>query len=200
MNKNGVIMKPAFVKKYEKLGKPIPMPDPLKHTAIQHYAKKNKARYLVETGTYLGGTVIALQDYFDKLITIEVSPAVAAKFREACPNLPDHITALVGKSYALLPAILPGLKGPRIFWLDAHGSTWGNEFGGESVDVPESSVVQELDIIFANKNKGDIVLIDDINIFGTFGWIPIEKVIDTITEAGYSYRAEGLILVVELTE
>jgi len=191
-------MKPAFVETWEELGSPEPMPDELKHDAIRHYARKNHALALVETGTYLGGTVIAMKNYFDQVWTIEVSQEVHEEFRKAHPDLPEHVTALVGKSYDLLPEISDYLEGTTVFWLDAHGSTWGNEFDGPSVDVPESSVLKELEIIFANKHDGDVVLIDDTNIFGTYGWMPLEEVISFIETAGYSCRIEGLILVCEL--
>lgn len=191
-------MQPAFVTMWEMLGSPIPMPDELKHEAIRHYARKSGARALVETGTYMGGTPLALHNYFDDIVTIEASLEVYDKFRDKVPVLPDNVTAMLGKSYELLPGILRARDGPRVFWLDAHGSTWGHEFGGPSVDVPESSVLEELEIIFANKHEGDVVLIDDADIFGTYGWMPLEEVVEFINEAGYSCRLEALILACEL--
>ena len=191
-------MKPAFVETWEELGSPEPMPDELKHAAILHYAKKNKARWLVETGTYMGGTALALQDHIEQIKTIEASTAVYDQFRDLHPVLPDNVEAILGKSYEVLPTLVPTLPGPRVFWLDAHGSTWGHEFKGGTIEVPESSVLRELAIVFAQRQKGDVVLVDDTNIFGTYGWMPLEEVIEFVENGGFSCRVEGLILVCEL--
>ena len=186
----------SFIEKYEKAGSPHPMPNSLKWDAIVHYQRRNMSSILVETGMYKAETTLAMAQHFDACYTIEVSkPMIDRLVASGCPA---NVFPLLGRSYEVLPALLPRLPGRRLFWLDAHGATWGREFGGKDVDVPACSLVQELDVIFANQNPGDVILVDDANIFGTYGWPPLKDVIDHFVKNGRKCRQEALILVCEI--
>lgn len=191
-------MNPRFVTMYAEAGSPHPMPDRLKWDAILHYQAKSGAPWFVETGMYKGETDLAVCGHFRRCYTIEVCRVMIDRFVGNPDGYPANVVPLLGRSYEVLPAILPALPGPRLFWLDAHGGTWGKEFGGPAEDVPACSLVNELDIVFAGRHLGDVILIDDADIFGTYGWTPLDQVKEHIRKAGYACRQEALIMVCEI--
>jgi hypothetical protein len=55
----------------------------------------------------------------------------------------------------VLPDILQRLKGPSLFWLDAHAS------GGETFSSGKGPLISELQAIYSSETAGHVVLIDD---------------------------------------
>lgn len=204
-----------FVKTWNAEGKPEPMSDALKHEAVLYYRKKSGANYLVETGTYHGGTSFRMTKFFSHVHTIEASPLLHEKLKPPHNQWPPNITCHLGRSYELLGEIVPKLDGARVFWLDAHGAQWGKEAvpqpkrsprpkqgtmptGPGVIDVPACSLLNELEVLYPLLHPGDAVLIDDANIFGTYGWPPICDIYAHVDEAGYRIRREALIMVFEV--
>jgi FkbM family methyltransferase len=112
----------------------------------------------IETGTNCGATALWAAQYFPKVITIEA----AKEIYEAVVNNYGHLKNLdfvLGNSKEQLAAIVPTLKEPCIFWLDAHWS--GGITYGESEECP---LLEELQII--NDSEFDhFILIDDARLF-----------------------------------
>jgi hypothetical protein len=125
----------------------------VKATAIRSFARRFGARIFVETGTFEGETVSGVASTFDRCITIELS---IDYWRNARKKLGRHsnIECLHGDSGAVLQRIVPLLKQPTLFWLDAHSS------GGDTVDSGVGPIFVELQTIFAS-TVPHIVLIDD---------------------------------------
>src|SRR6476469_1959610 len=112
----------------------------------------------IETGTNCGATALWAAQYFEKVITIEAAKVIY----EAVANNYGHlknIQFVLGNSKEQLAAILPTLKEPCIFWLDAH---WrGGVTYGETEECP---LLEELQII--NDSEFDhFILIDDECLF-----------------------------------
>src|SRR4051794_8771911 len=61
-------------KKWAKNGKSFPPSHLSKQELLKHYASTKKLSVLVETGTYLGDMVFAMQDHFREVYSIELSP------------------------------------------------------------------------------------------------------------------------------
>ncbi|MEG5041801.1 MULTISPECIES: FkbM family methyltransferase [unclassified Microcoleus] len=112
----------------------------------------------IETGTNCGATALWAAQYFPKVITIEA----AKEIYESVVNNYGHlrnINFVLGNSKEQLAAIVPTLKEPCIFWLDAHWS--GGITYGESEECP---LLEELQII--NDSECDhFILIDDARLF-----------------------------------
>jgi hypothetical protein len=120
-------------------------------------------RYGVETGTYLGGSALALADLLDTVWSVELKPEILAQARERTAHRPS-IHLVEGYSPEVLPGILAQVPGPALFWLDGHGGTFGAN------DVPahikECPVLDELAAITAHPHAArSVVLIDDARAF-----------------------------------
>ncbi len=110
-----------------------------------------------EGGTYRGGTALFASDHFEKVITVEKSPAmqeIAAKNISQRSN----IELMKGDSREHLPAVL-AKHDHILFWLDAHWS--GGQTYGEKDECP---LLDELATIFA-AGKDTPILVDDARLF-----------------------------------
>lgn len=118
------------------------------------------ATSLVETGTYKGDMIEAQRDNFAHIVTIELDDDLftSARNRFAASS---HISVLHGDSGQVLPQAIDLCRGSTTFWLDGHYS--GGVTAGTNADVP---ILNELSIIAARKNPGDVILIDDARLFG----------------------------------
>jgi hypothetical protein len=114
----------------------------------------------VETGTYTGDSSRFLSTLVDDVWTIELSPTLHAKAIERHGDVPG-IHFLLGDSAARLPEIVAELRGPVLYWLDAH---WCE---GETAGADDTIPLQgELETIDASASGADsVILIDDADFF-----------------------------------
>jgi hypothetical protein len=114
----------------------------------------------VETGTYLGETVFAMEPHFDHLHTIEISEAYHLHTKSRYGG--DKIRFWLGDSSQVLPALLPEIPGNCIFFLDGH---WSAEDTGKGVkDCP---LMEELAAIGRHFMHEAVLIIDDCRLFGS---------------------------------
>lgn len=179
------------VRRWERAGKPFPPPSFVKHRAVRRYRRRFHLHTLIETGTYTGGMVYAMQDEFDRIYTIELDDAL---FRAATERLAKfaHVTPLHGDSGEVLPRLLADISEPCVFWLDGHYSGEGTA-RGES-DTP---VLKELRAIFDHPIKNHVVLIDDVHCFtGENGYPTIDQLREIVKQAKPDWHfavADGII-------
>ena len=113
----------------------------------------------VETGTYRGDTIFAMEPMFDKLHTLEIKQ----EFYENCKAKYNgsKITFHLGDSSTVLPSILHNIQGDAIFFLDGHWSSKNTGRGPK--DVP---LFEELDAINTLFKGKALLIIDDYRLFG----------------------------------
>lgn len=113
----------------------------------------------IETGTYRGRTARALATVFESVVTIEVSPelaaAAAARLRD-CPA----VQVRQGHSVRLLTEARDTTL-PTLYFLDGHWS--GGVTGGEDDECP---VLEELRVI-GRAHTHDCFVIDDARLFAS---------------------------------
>lgn len=130
----------------------------------------------VETGTADHLTVQALEPFFPRLYTIELDEGFYHQAWCAFMDKP-HVTALYGDSKVVLEHLVYRLRGPALFWLDAHycGGVKGDE------DTP---IQTELRHIFQyRQNEKNLILIDDARLFGTDPAYPTIKWVEDFIAA-----------------
>jgi hypothetical protein len=132
----------------------VPASTRVKIKALRHYAREHVLENFVETGTYHGDTMAALAPMFYRCFTIEMAPALHAIARQRLYAF-ENVTCILGDSAMMLPGIVQQLRGPALFWLDAHAS------GGETFSSGKGPLISELEAIYSGKAAGHVVLIDD---------------------------------------
>ena len=147
-------------------GKPVPAPPVVKQRTVIGYQRRYRLRTFVETGTYTGEMVQAMNGHVDRIVSIELAPALHAQTAARFAGQ-RHIRLLQGDSAALLPAVLDTLDGPALFWLDGH--YMGGESGRGAEDTP---VMAEMAALLGHPTRGHVVLIDDARLFDGTGGYP----------------------------
>lgn len=160
------IRKKAVIKKWIKAGKSIPPPDIYKQSIILEYSKKFRLKVLIETGTYYGGTIKALKNYFKKIYSIELNDSLYMSAKSEFQNN-INVFLLKGDSSEILPELLKELKEPCIFWLDAHYSGGPTSRGNKYTPI-----LEELKAISVNSIFKNVLLIDDARLFNGTGDYP----------------------------
>lgn len=128
---------------------------------IKDYYKNVKYSCFLETGTYWGTTMWALQPYFNRLISIELSEY----HYQYCNSIIEqknlnNIQLYNGDSSIIIEQILPNIKENIIFFLDSHYSADDTAKGKK--DVPLLEELKAID----KRNNDDIIIIDDHRLFG----------------------------------
>jgi hypothetical protein len=82
-------------------------------------AKQNNIKEFVETGTFLGSSLSWASREFERVWTIELKPEYQAQAIANNSKL-ENVTYFLGDSVNELPKVIRKLKGPALFWLDAH--------------------------------------------------------------------------------
>jgi hypothetical protein len=112
----------------------------------------------VETGTFQAGTALWAAGQFQQVYTIEAAKEyydqAVAKFGMV-KNLHFHH----GDSRTCLRQIQPSLKGPALYWLDAHWS--GGATFGQGNECPLLMEIQQVNLGASDS----IIMIDDARLF-----------------------------------
>jgi hypothetical protein len=122
---------------------------------------KNQYPYFVETGTYMGETILRFINDFEKSYTIELSDELHKIFNQKDYDR-NKLKSLLGDSSIILKEVINELNGNTIFFLDGHFSSCGTAKGVK--DVP---LIEELKLINDNFNYESLIIIDDLRLFGT---------------------------------
>ncbi len=136
----------------------VPPPHVYKARLVRRYGRRYRLRTLVETGTYHGHMVEAVQGSFSLVYSIELDDTLYEAARRKFQDH-QHIRLLHGDSGQLIEEVLSQLRGPALFWLDAHFS--GQETAGEGVNPVEREVMA----ILQCSEKRHVLLIDDARLF-----------------------------------
>jgi hypothetical protein len=161
----------------------------------------------VETGTYLGDTTALAADVFPHVHTIELLPFFYHKAIKRFEH-DTHVQVHLGDSAKIFPALLPTLATSQhraLFWLDGHVMDCQSEDEKEFSTTEYTPIMQELRNIKGSNLKKDILLIDDIRLFGSLldnkriqlaGKIeyPLLADVCALLQETYSFRVFGDIL------
>ncbi len=163
---------------WERKGAIPPMPNLGKQRVVIEYIKKFSPAVFIETGTYKGKMVYAVQPHIKDIYSIELDQTHYQKARKRFAGyLNVHI--IQGQSGQILPEILSNVNKSCIFWLDAHWS------GGSTAKANlETPIMQEMECILNHeKAEGHIILIDDARCFtGEHDYPTIESLERFITD------------------
>ena len=132
------------------------------HLRKEHIISAQQKRFglttLIETGTYQGEMIQAMMNHFEKIYSIELSPALWKQVNEKFKSN-KKVKILCGDSGEILGEILTTISVPCLFWLDAHYSS--GETAKGNLDTP---IIKELETILSH-NRNHVILIDDARLF-----------------------------------
>jgi hypothetical protein len=121
---------------------------------------KTKYSCFIETGTYNGDTIFALEKYFNKLYTIEFSEKYYNNTKQKYQG--NKINFILGDSSVVFEKLLPTIMDNCIFFLDAHWS--GDDTGRSIKDVPLEEEITYINNLYYHNA---IIIIDDFRLFGS---------------------------------
>ncbi len=147
---------------WEKNGKPLPPPHIIKQQTLISYANKYGLKILVETGTYYGYMVEAMQKHFDHIYSIELSSELHNLAKSKLYRI-KHIELIHGDSGIELKKVVNKIDENALFWLDGHYCCGELTAKGDKY----TPIFQELEHIFSSKIRGHVVIIDDARCFET---------------------------------
>lgn len=159
ISKNQFLFTRKQIIDWYRAGRPVPPPHIIKQLTIKRYAKKWNTPFLVETGTYLGDTVHAMKDQFEKIYSIELSRELFEKATARFSAF-SHITILEGDSGIVLNELLPKITKPTLFWLDGHFSGGVTAHGELSTPI-----FKEVEGILKHHIDNHVILVDDARLF-----------------------------------
>ncbi len=163
-------------------GRQSPPPHVLKQEVIREFQKEYSIKILVETGTYRGEMVYAQRNYFEKLISIELSEELYDIARKRLKDI-KNINLIRGDSAQILVDLIKEIDQPAIFWLDGHYS--GFETAKGDLETPVS---RELEIILGS-HLNHILLIDDARMFnGENDYPEIRQLKDIVNSKKKNYQ------------
>lgn len=145
-------------KQWEKGDRSLPPSHLVKQRMVKQYAAEGKHEILVETGTYMGDMIFAMQDVFRKIYSIELSPFFYQKALKRFKKY-KHIKLTEGDSGKVLEALVPTLDASALFWLDGHYSGGTTALGDK-----ECPIYEELSHILKSPLNHSII-IDDARLF-----------------------------------
>lgn len=153
--------------------KPLPMPHYGKQKTLLKYANDYDLKIMVETGTYKGDMVYAVQPYFEKIYSIELGMDLYNKALERL-SMFKNVQLIHGDSGNLLPKIIKNINQPCLFWLDAHYSS-GKSTSKANLNTP---IIGELMHILTHPIAEEhVILIDDARDFtGKNGYPTLEEI------------------------
>lgn len=133
---------------------------------LKKYPKYKDCKLFVETGTFIGGTIIPMSRHFNNLYTIEIDKDTQTKaIKNAKLKGIKNIEFILGDSAIELDKLIERMpKEPAVFFLDGH-YTFSKRFstGRGIVDVP---LLYEIKSIIKKRNCADLIIIDDTRIMG----------------------------------
>jgi hypothetical protein len=129
------------------------------HFLLQLHDDYTKYTSFIETGTFVGDTIFALEPYFDKLYTIEFSELYYNSTRQKYNG--NKISFILGDSSIVFQSFLPKITDKCIFYLDGHWSS--NNTGRSEKDCPLVEEITHINNLFMNEA---IIIIDDVRLFG----------------------------------
>ena len=140
---------------------PTLLKEDLKNILDSFKTNKETYPYFIETGTYMGETILRFINDFKKSYTIELSDKLYENFNKNDYDR-NKLKSILGDSSKMIKEVINELDNSAIFFLDGHYSSCGTARGNK--DVP---LYDELITINDDFKYESIIIIDDLRLFGT---------------------------------
>ena len=155
-------------------GEPRRIPHLLKQRVVMEYAEAFGLSTLVETGTYYGEMVAAVEPRFERIYSIELDPRLAElasrRFRKDA-----RVEIVEGDSQTAVPQLLERIHKRGLWWLDAGYCGWVGQLGNTN------RLSTELNAILDDRIRDHVILMDDADgVNGEGGSPTLEELVASI--------------------
>jgi hypothetical protein len=138
---------------------------------LKNIAQAKNITTFIETGTLYGdGVDYALECGFEKIISIEINETLYQQAKNKYATNP-RVQILLGNSPDVLKEILPTIKEPVLFWLDAHFPGCDANLASYKSEINLSKKIPleaELSLI-SKRGNDDVIIADDLWIYEDWG-------------------------------
>lgn len=162
--------------------------DRAKRRFLLNLFKERNHRVLVESGTFQGGTVEYFVPHADRIISVEIEPALHEAARERFRDKPS-VELLLGDATDLIPQVLEQMSEPPLVYLDGHFTGGVNEQPGKFIE-PAPGILSTLGEL--SLPAGTTVVVDDLRLFGRGDGFPA---LDELTSAARASFPDASIYV-----
>lgn len=133
---------------------------------LEKLRKTYNANVFIETGTYLGDSVVeAAKANFKKIYSIEITPELVVKARKRFEHDP-RIEIVEGSSSEVLKPLLDKINENVILWLDAHFPGYFKNYDEEPDKDKRAPLEKEVIVLKDRKSKyKDVILVDDLRCY-----------------------------------
>lgn len=121
---------------------------------------KHSLKVFIETGSYVGGTLLWASLYFERVVSIEINRVYFKFAQRACKGA-KNIILIRGDSRTELSRALSLAKSPALVWLDAH---WGEDLEFGKPAGGECPLLDELKALNSD-GRPHVIMIDDARLF-----------------------------------
>jgi hypothetical protein len=147
-------------------GKVNPPSDRAKRRHLQRVFTQRGHAVLVESGTYLGGTVQFMLPFAERIISVEIEPALHEAARRRFAAAPN-VDLRLGDGAELIPRIVSELDQAPLLWLDGHFTGGVNTRPGAAIE-PAPMILERL----GTCPPGTTIVVDDLRLFGRDNGFP----------------------------
>lgn len=143
-------------------GRVGPPADRSKRRYLLDIFRRRDHRVLIESGTYLGGTVSFFLPHAEMIYSVEIDEVLFKSAKKRFKN--DHnVHLILGDAVNEVPALVARAESAPLLWLDGHFSSGDTGLGAEH--EPCVRIINNLSTI--DVPNGTTIVIDDLNYFGT---------------------------------
>jgi hypothetical protein len=150
--------------------------DRAKRRFLLRLFKERNHRLLVESGTFLGGTVEYFLPHAERIVSVEIEPELHEAARRRFESSPS-VELLLGDALNVIPRVLAEVSEPPLVYLDGHFTGGVNKEPGEAVE-PAPGILERLGDL--ELPSGTSIVVDDLRLFGHGDGFPA---VDELTSA-----------------
>ena|ERR1700733_8281433 len=148
-------------------GAPINLHSYMKYLTLRSLGKRTGARYLIESGTFLGVTAARCSRSFERVLTMELDIDLAQQATTYLRRF-SNVEVFQGDAVQLLPQLIAREDArAAVVFLDGHYSGGKTALG----DIPEPAI-PELEILAQHRDKICGIVVDDFRLFGAEAGFP----------------------------
>ena len=136
--------------------------DRAKRRFLLRLFKERGHRLLVESGTFLGGTVEYFLPHARRIISVEIEPELHEAARRRFQSSPS-VELLLGDAIEVIPRVLAEISEPPLLYLDGHFTGGVNKEPGQAIE-PAPGILERLGGL--ELPSGTSIVVDDLRLFG----------------------------------